>query len=56
MAAVVAFALVIQSFYQPQPLFEKARFVDEILGGLLGVLEAAIILGAIVAHPRLVLH
>jgi hypothetical protein len=25
-AASVAFALVIQGFYKPQPLFEKARF------------------------------
>jgi membrane protein required for colicin V production len=47
-AASVAFALVVQGFYKPQPLFEKARFADEILGGLLGVLQAGIILGAIV--------
>ena len=33
-AAAVAFALVAQGFYKPQPLFEKARFVDELLGGL----------------------
>ena len=36
----LAFALVVQGFYKPQPLFEKARFVDEILGGLLGVVQA----------------
>jgi membrane protein required for colicin V production len=47
-AASLAFAIVVQGFYRPQPLFEKARFVDEILGGLLGILQAAIILGAIV--------
>jgi heme A synthase len=47
-AATVAFALVVQGFYKPQPLFEKARFVDELLGGFLGLLQAAIILGAIV--------
>lgn len=46
--ASVAFALIIQGFYKPQPLFEKARFVDEIIGGLLGLLQAAIILGALV--------
>jgi uncharacterized membrane protein required for colicin V production len=44
-AGVVSFALVIQSFYHPAPLFKKARFLDEILGGLLGLLEAAILLG-----------
>ena len=46
-AASVAFALVIQGFYKPQPLFQKARFADEIIGGLLGILQAAIIFGAI---------
>ena len=35
----VAFALVAQGFYKPQPLFDKTRFVDEILGGLLGIIE-----------------
>jgi uncharacterized membrane protein required for colicin V production len=47
-AASLAFAIVVQGFYRPQPLFEKARFVDEMLGGLLGLLQAAIILGAVV--------
>ena len=41
----VAFALVIQGFYKPQPLFQKARFADEILGGLLGHRPGG-------AHPR----
>jgi hypothetical protein len=47
-ASSIAFALVTQSFYKPQPLFHKARFADEIIGGLLGLLEAAIILGAFI--------
>ncbi|HEY7701031.1 MAG TPA: CvpA family protein [Candidatus Limnocylindrales bacterium] len=47
-AAALAFAIVVQGFYRPQPLFEKARFVDEIIGGLLGILQAAIILAAFV--------
>jgi membrane protein required for colicin V production len=46
-ASSIAFALVIQGFYKPQPLFQKARFADEILGGILGLIQAAIILGAI---------
>lgn len=45
-AAALAFALVAQGFYRPQPLFEKARFADELLGGFLGLLQAGIILGA----------
>jgi len=47
-ASAIAFALVTQGFYKPQPLFHKARFADEIIGGLLGLLEAAIILGAVI--------
>jgi len=47
-AAAIAFALVVQGFYKPQPLFEKARFVDEVIGGLLGILQFAIILGAFI--------
>ena len=47
-AASVAFAIVVQGFYHPQPLFEKNRFVDELLGGALGVLQAAVILGSVV--------
>jgi uncharacterized membrane protein required for colicin V production len=47
-ASALAFALVAQGFYKPQPLFAKARFVDEILGGLLGLVEAAIILAAVI--------
>ena len=44
----VVFALVAQGFYKPQPLFQKARFVDEIIGGILGLVEAGLILGAVV--------
>jgi len=47
LAATIAFSLVIQGFYKTQPLFEKARFVDELLGGLLGVLQALLLLGAV---------
>ena len=46
-ASTVAFALVAQGFYKPQPLFQKARFADEIIGGLLGILQAALIFGGL---------
>ena len=46
-ASSISFALVIQGFYKPQPLFQKARFADEIIGGLLGLVQAAIIFGAL---------
>jgi uncharacterized membrane protein required for colicin V production len=47
-ASSLAFALVVQGFYKPQPLFPKARFVDEILGGVLGIVQAGLILGAVI--------
>jgi uncharacterized membrane protein required for colicin V production len=47
-AAALAFALVVQGFYKPQPLFAKARFLDEVLGGLLGIVQAGLILGAVI--------
>jgi uncharacterized membrane protein required for colicin V production len=47
-AASLAFALVVQGFYKPQPLFAKARFVDEIIGGLLGLVQAGLILVAVI--------
>lgn len=47
LAATLAFALVIQGFYKPQPLFAKARFADEIIGGFLGLIEAFMIFGVV---------
>ena len=46
-AASIAFALLVQSYYKPQQLFKKARFADEILGGVLGVVQAAVIFAAV---------
>lgn len=43
----VAFSLIIQGFYKPSPLFPNASFLDELLGGLLGIVEGLLILGAI---------
>src|SRR5262245_2122192 len=46
-AAAVTFSLGIQITYRPAPLFQKYPVLDEIVGGLLGVLEGFIILIAI---------
>lgn len=46
-AAALALALVAQSYYKPLQLFKKARFADEILGGALGLLQAAIIFSVV---------
>jgi uncharacterized membrane protein required for colicin V production len=47
-AATIAFTLVIQGFYHPQPLFAKGRFVDEVIGGILGVVQGLFLIGCIV--------
>lgn len=46
-AGTIAFTLVIQGFYHRQPLFEKATFVDEAIGGVLGVIQGVFLIGAI---------
>jgi uncharacterized membrane protein required for colicin V production len=47
LASAIAFALVAQGLYKSQPLFPKARFVDELIGGILGLVQAALIFGAV---------
>ncbi|HEU4671512.1 MAG TPA: CvpA family protein [Candidatus Limnocylindrales bacterium] len=47
-AASVAFSVVIQGFYRKQPLFEKYTVVDELIGGLLGIVQAVVILAAVI--------
>ena len=44
LAAWIALTIVIQNFYTPQPLWEKYRFVDEVIGGILGVIEGGLLL------------
>ena len=47
-AAMVSSTLVIQSFYQKVPLFAKHPVIDELLGGLLGIVQGVLILGAVI--------
>jgi uncharacterized membrane protein required for colicin V production len=44
-AATIAFTLIIQGFYHHQPLFEKATFADEVIGGVLGVIQGLMLIG-----------
>ena len=46
-AATIAFTLIIQGFYHHQPLFEKATFADEAIGGVLGVIQGLLLIGFI---------
>jgi uncharacterized membrane protein required for colicin V production len=45
-AAMVAFTLVIQAFYTHTPLFPKYSIIDEVLGGVLGVIQGLLLIGA----------
>ena len=47
-AATIAFTVVIQGFYHKQELFQKATFADEIIGGLLGIVQAMFLVGCII--------
>ncbi|TMF33141.1 MAG: CvpA family protein [Chloroflexi bacterium] len=42
-AATVAFTIVIQGFYHKQSLFKKATVADELIGGVLGVVQALLL-------------
>jgi membrane protein required for colicin V production len=47
-AATIAFTVVIQGFYHKQELFKRATFADELIGGLLGIVQALFLFGAII--------
>ena len=44
----VAFSLIIQGFYKRTPLLANATFVDEIIGGVLGILQTLLIVGCLI--------
>jgi uncharacterized membrane protein required for colicin V production len=47
-AAIIASTLVIQTYYHKIPLFQRATVIDEMLGGLLGVVQGLLLLGAVI--------
>ena len=47
-AATIAFTVVIQGFYHKQDLFQKNRFIDELIGGLLGIVQAFLLVGFVI--------
>ncbi len=44
----IAGSITAQTFYRRTPLFAKATVVDEVLGGILGVIQALILLGTLI--------
>ena len=47
-AATIAFTVVIQGFYHKQELFQRASFADEVIGGLLGIVQALFLVGCVI--------
>ncbi|HUQ79475.1 MAG TPA: CvpA family protein [Patescibacteria group bacterium] len=47
-AATIAFTVVIQGFYHKQDLFRRATFADELIGGLLGIVQALFLVGCVI--------
>ena len=48
LAAWIALTLIIQGFYRKTTLFERSTILDEILGGILGVVEGLILVGILI--------
>ena len=51
-ASTIIFALVIQSYYKRAPIFARYPFLDEVLGALLGLVEAMLLIGCGIAIGR----
>jgi uncharacterized membrane protein required for colicin V production len=47
-ASTIAFTVVIQGFYHKQDLFQKSTFADELIGGVLGIIQALFLVGCII--------
>lgn len=45
---VLGFSLIIQTLYTKVELFEKYPVIDEVLGGILGAVQAIVLVGAVV--------
>jgi len=46
--SAILFSIIIQSFYKRQQLFKQSQLADEIIGGLLGLLEGLILVGIMI--------
>jgi membrane protein required for colicin V production len=47
-AATIAFTIVIQGFYHKQQLFKKATFADEVIGGVLGIIQGLLLIACVI--------
>jgi len=44
----IAGSITVQTFYRKTPLFARATAVDEVVGGILGALQALLLVGALI--------
>jgi uncharacterized membrane protein required for colicin V production len=44
----ILFSIIIQSFYKHQALFEQTQLADEIIGGVLGILQGVVFIGIMI--------
>ena len=45
---VIVFAIIVQVYYERGPLLPRWRYADPLLGGLLGVVQAGLMIGAMI--------
>lgn len=45
---IVVFALITESFYKRAQVFPNAPFLDELIGGLLGIVQALVLVGILI--------
>jgi uncharacterized membrane protein required for colicin V production len=48
LVGVVGFSVLIQGFYKKTPLLQNSTLVDEVLGGVLGVVQGLLIVGCLI--------
>ncbi|MCI0344749.1 MAG: CvpA family protein [Chloroflexi bacterium] len=48
LAGTIGFTIALQVFYRVVPLFEKYPVVDEVLGGILGVIQGFVIIACVI--------
>lgn len=44
----IAGSITVQTFYRKTPLFAKATVIDEVIGGILGALQALLLVGTLI--------
>src|SRR4051794_41459540 len=54
--AWIGFTVAIESFYERSPIVERYQYVDPIVGGILGLVQAGILIGGVIMILELALQ